>query len=393
MTTLATTAHPGMVRRMRKPDMKSRIAQMSRMADFRQAFRPRIPHVLVLGLALGLMDVLRAFSVLGNDPVPGRGLLTGLVMFGPAPIGAAVMIAAITWAERVRAPAVYRFPLMAATVVFSAFAANVVRAIVTYVFLPPAQSWDAFEWVALFLYLFWMNCATGALAAAYYEFWERAAQSAARLRGAELERQGIEQRVVESRLSVMKARIEPAFLFNSIATVQKLYRENTDNAEKLLDDLIVYLRAALPQMRGKTSSLGDEIHLAAAYLKLHDEAFEGRLQVAFDVAEGARNMQLPPMVLLPLVEDAVHRARSMPQPALSLALSVAVTDAALQVTVTDDCPFTRLDAGAEPALAAQERSLAACFGDAARLHRGSTAQGGTRITFEIPRAGGTLDPR
>ena len=58
---------------------------------------------------------------------------------------------------------------------------------------------------------------------------------------------------------------------------------------------------------------------------------------------------------------------------------------ALHVTVHDDCPLTRVDAGSEPALAAQQHSLAAFFGDAARLTRGAGANGGTTVKFEIPR--------
>ena len=363
------------------------------MSDFWLAFRPRLLHAGVLGLAVGLMDYLRAFSTRITDPDAQGNLTDGANIMLTAVLGTFVIIAAITWAERVRGPESRRFLVMAMTVVVASVAATVLKLGWTRLLMRDSQGWAQSEWLALFLYLFWMTCATGALAAAYYEIWERAGRSAARLRNAEIERQEIEQRVVLSRLSVMKARIEPAFLFNSIATVQKLYRDNTDAAEKLLDDLIVYLRAALPQMRGTTSTLGDEIHLAASYLKLHDEAFEGRLRVAFDVPESARELRFPPMVLLPLVEDAVQRACSMSRPVLSLAIAVNVGETSLQVAVCDDCPLTRLDAGAEPSLTSQEHSLAAFFGDAARLVRDSAEGGGTRITFEIPHGDNARDHR
>jgi hypothetical protein len=363
------------------------------MSDFWHAFRPRLLHAAVLGLAVGLMDFLRAFSSMLSEPEsrsPVLGLGLNIILVGE--MGTFVIIAAITWAERVRIAESRRFFVMAMTVLTSAFAATVLKLGWAH-FVGIKQEWVPSEWLALFLYLFWMTCATGALAAAYYEFWERAGRSAARLRDAEIERQEIEQRVVLSRLSVMKARIEPAFLFKSIATVQKLYRSNTDAAEKLLDDLIVYLRAALPQMRGITSTLGDEIHLAASYLKLHDEAFAGRLHVAFDVPESARELRLPPMVLLPLVEDAVQRASSMSRPALSLVIAVKPGETSMRVAVSDDCPLTRLDASTEPTLTSQQHSLTAFFGDAARLVRGPAEGGGTRITFEIPHVDNARDHR
>jgi len=361
------------------------------MSDFWHAFRPRLLHAAILGSAVGLMDVLRAFSTMLTEPESLSPVVGGwLNIFFVAGTGTFMIIAAITWAERLRVPPASRFLVMATTVVVSAVVATALRLGWSGVLESRTQEWGPSDWLALFLYLFWMSCATGALAAAYYEFWERAGRSAARLRDAEIERQEIEQRFVLSRLAVMKARIEPAFLFKSIATVQKLYRDNADAAEKLLDDLIVYLRAALPQMRGAASTLGDEVHLAASYLKLHDEAFGGRLQMAFDVPDAARGRPFPPMVLLPLVEDAVHRACTMSHPALVLAIAVSADAAALQVAVADDCPLTRLDTRNEPALASQELSLAAFFGGAARFVRGVGKDGGTRVTFEIPNG---YDPR
>jgi hypothetical protein len=364
------------------------------MSEFWLAFRPRIPHAAVLGLAVGLMDYLRAFSMLVADAGSRSPFVgDGLNMIFVAELGAFVVVAAITWAERLGVSESRRFPVMAWTVLVGAFVATALKLGWAILFVGTTQEWAPSEWLALFLYLFWMTCATGALAAAYYEFWERAGRSAARLRNAEIERQEIEQRVVLSRLSVMKARIEPAFLFKSIATVQKLYRDNTDVAERLLDDLIVYLRAALPQMRGTASTLGDEIHLAASYLKLHDEAFDGRLTVSFDVPESARELRFPPMVLLPLVEDAVQRASLMSRPALSLAIAVKPGETSTRVAVSDDCPLTRLETSTEPTLTSQEHSLAAFFGDAARLVRAPADGVGTRVTFEIPHVDDARDHR
>ncbi|MEO8346494.1 MAG: hypothetical protein ABI607_12445 [Betaproteobacteria bacterium] len=133
--------------------------------------------------------------------------------------------------------------------------------------------------------------------------------------------------------------------------------------------------------------------MASSYLKLHDEAFEGRLQAAFDVPEAARDLPFPPMVLLPLVEDAVHRARAMSHPALVMAIDIVVDESALRVAVADDCPLTRFDVGNEPTLMSQEQSLAAFFGEAARLVRGPGKNGGTRVIFEIPRGNYTRNSR
>ncbi|MDQ2734509.1 MAG: histidine kinase, partial [Pseudomonadota bacterium] len=70
--------------------------------------------------------------------------------------------------------------------------------------------------------------------------------AAARMRKAELARALARRRTLESRLQAMQARIEPQFLFNTLAQVGELYERDPAIAGSMLDDLILYLRAALP---------------------------------------------------------------------------------------------------------------------------------------------------
>jgi LytS/YehU family sensor histidine kinase len=159
----------------------------------------------------------------------------------------------------------------------------------------------------------------------------------------------------------MKARVDPDFLFRMIGDVQRLYRADVDAAEQRLEDFIEYLRAALPQMRGGATTLGEEVRLAAAYVRLHDESFEGRLDATFDVEESLADAQFPPMALLPLVDDALRRASGK----LVLKVAARRTGEGLTVTVTDD-------AGNEaetPALASHERAFVQFFGEGARVIR------------------------
>src|SRR5258705_4580267 len=61
--------------------------------------------------------------------------------------------------------------------------------------------------------------------------------------------QGLAKQTLEARLQLMEAQIEPHFLFNSLANVQRLYETQPELGEHLIEDLKIYLRAALPQMR------------------------------------------------------------------------------------------------------------------------------------------------
>jgi LytS/YehU family sensor histidine kinase len=64
----------------------------------------------------------------------------------------------------------------------------------------------------------------------------------------------------------MQARVEPQFLFNTLLQVRDLYRASASRGEQMLDELIAYLRAAMPKMRDTSSTIGQELDLVRAYL-------------------------------------------------------------------------------------------------------------------------------
>src|SRR5262249_50548924 len=106
-----------------------------------------------------------------------------------------------------------------------------------------------------------------------------------RLRGAESERARTAKRMLESQLQAMQARVEPQFLFNTLAQVRQLSEVDIRLAERVLDDLIAYLRAAMPQMRDTTSTVAREMGLVRAYLDIVKAGLGDRLRVEFSISE------------------------------------------------------------------------------------------------------------
>jgi hypothetical protein len=363
------------------------IAFVNAPASFVATLRARTPHVLVLTLATWATDILQMLPLL-LEQAPDIGVLgivgTTLVQ---TLVRSFIVVAGITGAERTAFARSRRgLALTLAVVLISPVAAASSTPLRAAAF----GGWNYFEadFMALFFHVLWTTFLTGLLAAAYFTFWERAQQSTALLRTAELERQGIEQRVIESQLNVMKARVDPDFLFRSIAEIGRLYRADIDAAERRLEGLIDYLHAALPRMRGGASTLGDEVHLATAYLRLHEDAFAGRLEATFEVDDEVREAQFPPMALLPLVDDALRRAASLALPRLALVVRATQGGGRLAVEVEDDCSITRTDAAGAPALIAQARAFAEFFGHGASVRRGPGAGSGTRVTLEVEHATG-----
>ncbi len=130
-------------------------------------------------------------------------------------------------------------------------------------------------------------------------------QAAARLAVAQTAQRQARLRIAQSRLQEVQARIDPQLLFELLDTVRHLYDRDAARAESFLDELIIFLRAALPRLRTASSSLLREVELASAFVRLHALAGGTGLGMSVDVAPDALHARFPPGVLLPLLDAAV----------------------------------------------------------------------------------------
>jgi sensor histidine kinase YesM len=122
----------------------------------------------------------------------------------------------------------------------------------------------------------------------------------------ELEKNTLERELLDARLRLLQAQIEPHFLFNTLANVEALVASGSANAGPVLRHLIAYLRAAMPRLSDADATLETELQLARAYLELMHLRMPDRLQ--FEVAHIAQasTLRFPAMALLTLVENAVR---------------------------------------------------------------------------------------
>jgi two-component system sensor histidine kinase AlgZ len=107
-----------------------------------------------------------------------------------------------------------------------------------------------------------------------------------------------------ARLAELQARIRPHFLFNTLNSAIALVRAEPGKAENLLEDLSDLFRHALME-QGESVTLAQEIAMAQAYLAIEQVRFGERLRVAWALDERAGAARLPPLLLQPLVENAV----------------------------------------------------------------------------------------
>ena len=107
-----------------------------------------------------------------------------------------------------------------------------------------------------------------------------------------------------ARLAELQSRIRPHFLFNTLNTAIALVRDDPARAEAILEDLADLFHHALSK-QGDTATLAQEIALARRYLQIEQTRFGERLQVQWVIDEQAGPARLPPLILQPLVENAV----------------------------------------------------------------------------------------
>jgi two-component system sensor histidine kinase AlgZ len=108
-----------------------------------------------------------------------------------------------------------------------------------------------------------------------------------------------------AKLAELQSRIRPHFLFNTLNSAIALVRQEPAKAEGLLEDLSDLFRAALAE-HGESVTLAQEIELAKNYLSIEKVRFGERLQVQWQLDPAANQARLPPLLLQPLVENAVH---------------------------------------------------------------------------------------
>jgi len=181
----------------------------------------------------------------------------------------------------------------------------------------------------------------------------------------------------------MQARVEPQFLFNTLAQVSELYERDATIAGRMLDDLIAYLRAALPHLRESSSTLGRELELARAYLDIMRVRLGERLVFKIDVPEIARSARMPPMMLLPLIDHALVYGLQPSDGHGSILIQTVARDGRLCLQVTDSGAGFVTNAG-DSGLASIAERLEALYGKDALFELERMHERGTRATLDIP---------
>jgi len=129
--------------------------------------------------------------------------------------------------------------------------------------------------------------------------------SHAQIRQRETEAARLEALLATSQLELLRAQIQPHFLFNTLHSISTLVRTDPRAAEDLIADLAQILRASFVDSSGQETTLRREIALVECYLRIQQRRFSDRLMLAYRIAPETLEAAVPPLVLQSLVENAV----------------------------------------------------------------------------------------
>jgi signal transduction histidine kinase len=176
-----------------------------------------------------------------------------------------------------------------------------------------------------------------------------------------------EKQLAEARLRLLQAQIEPHFLFNTLANVHGLIEPQPEVARVMLGHFIYYLRASLHVTRQTETTLAGEVLMLTSYLALFEVRFGERLQVSIDVPGELQSALLAPMLIQPLVENAIKHGIEPAIDGGKISLCARREGQTLVIEVRDTGLGFRCDAPAGVGLANVRDRLRALYGSESEL--------------------------
>jgi sensor histidine kinase YesM len=196
-------------------------------------------------------------------------------------------------------------------------------------------------------------------------------------------------------LRALQAQIEPHFLFNTLANVTGLIHPQPDKAKLMLEQFIAYLRATLAATRELTTTLGKDVEMMRNFLAILQIRMGDRLTVHIDIAADVANCHLPPMLLQPIVENAIKHGLEPSVEGGEVAITARLDGNNVVITVADTgMGFSKgapIIAGSNTDIStggvgmANVRSrLLSTYGASAEMRVEANTRRGTKIVLVIP---------
>ena len=209
-----------------------------------------------------------------------------------------------------------------------------------------------------------------------------------RLASAQARAEAAQREAAEAQLQLLQSQLEPHMLFNTLANLRVLIALDPPRAQAMLDHLIAYLRATLNASRQASHPLATEFERVQDFLALMGVRMGARLQTRLDLPEALRATPVPPLLLQPLVENAIKHGLESKVEGGRIEVRAERRDGRLRLQVRDTGvgPGAAATAGTRFGLQQVRQRLHTSYGAQASLQVEPAAdtEGGTLATLTLP---------
>jgi sensor histidine kinase YesM len=199
-----------------------------------------------------------------------------------------------------------------------------------------------------------------------------------------IKRLSSEKEALEANLRLLQAQIEPHFLFNTLSNVLSLIDTDPANGKSMLVDLIHYLRTSLSRTFPDVITLDQEMDMIKAYLNIQKIRMGERLHFKIELPDAIRKYPFPPMLLQPLVENAVKHGLEPKMEGGEIIIKATEKENLIRIEVTDTgLGFSSFDKTGVGIGNVRER-IKLLYGEKGRLILEENKPNGVRAIIEAP---------
>lgn len=197
------------------------------------------------------------------------------------------------------------------------------------------------------------------------------------------ERLQSEKVLIENRLNLLQARIEPQFLFNTMETIYSLFDVAPEKAKKLQIHFIQYLRASLAKTRERYTTIEKEIEIISSYLDIYKISMKDRLKYSIDIDPLIKNTPFPSMLIQPIVENAIKNSIEKSSNGGQITITAKKTENTIKIKVSDTGKSSKEDYKVNNQIADVKERLASLYKEE-RLWLDNNEPSGLSVTIEVP---------
>lgn len=219
-----------------------------------------------------------------------------------------------------------------------------------------------------------------------YFFVSRITINAARQQAQEetIKRLTLEKEAAGTNLRLLQAQIEPHFLFNTLSTILSLMDTDTAAAKSMLMDFTGYLRISLSRTRTGMVTLGQELELVEAYLRIYKIRMGRRLTFRIECPDALKEIPFPPLMIQPLVENALKHGLEPLIDGGSVSVACRAEEGLLKVMIRDTGPGIITGFQHGTGIANVMERLKAIYGSRGHLNFHTMAPAGLSAELEVP---------